>query len=190
MLTIIITIISSVLFLWNGQMNSRYSIKWSLKTSLISAGLKEFLWSGNCVPVWLAHGWLQAKILSIFQAVSSASYCFSNVYEAWSSQDACLSALVFLQMLTRIKYNRLNRGGGGWTWWWCGGGYSGYEWSFSYDWITKKDTISAFRNVLFPFKVMFWPLLIGFCFTFGRKKKYKLHHYWNKISAQKNNYHV
>lgn len=118
MLTIIITIISSVLFLWNGQMNSRYSIKWSLKTSLISAGLKEFLRSGNCVPVWLAHGWLQAKILSIFQAVSSASYCFSNVYEAWSSQDACLSALVFLQMLTRIKYNRLNRGGGGWTWWW------------------------------------------------------------------------
>lgn len=76
MLTLIITIISSILLFWNGQMNSRYSIKWSLKTSLISARLKEFLWSGNCVPMWLTHGWLQAKILSIFQDAFSALYCF------------------------------------------------------------------------------------------------------------------
>lgn len=63
---------------WNGQMNSRYSIKLSLKTLLISTSLKEFLWSGNWVPMWLAYSWLQAEILSIFQAAPSALYCFWN----------------------------------------------------------------------------------------------------------------
>lgn len=74
------------------HMDSRYSIKYGLKTSVISIGFKEFLWSGNCVPMWFSYGWLQAKILSIFQAVFSALSSFFN----GRLQIAILPRTVFL----------------------------------------------------------------------------------------------
>lgn len=102
MLAVIITIISYILCLWNGQMNSRYSIKRSLRTSLISTGLKEFLRSGNCVPMWSAYGWLQAKILSIFQAAFSALCCFSNS-TLWGNHDPPRMLVFLLQHFCRCR---------------------------------------------------------------------------------------